>query len=284
MPNIHLLPLERPSSFRRLAPAVWDDMFQASILGAMDVRAEPIEAFCASERERTGTKVTLTHCVARAVAVALAAHPDANAVVIRRRVWRRRDVDVFLQVALPSENPQRLGQTDLGGVLIRQADRLEVAALANEVAGRAAKLRAGADDEFKRQRSLASVLPGWLLARLLWVVAFLQYELNLDTRWLGVARDPFGSASVTSVGMFDVPLGFAPFFPLARNVLIVCVGAVRVAPVVDGDRVVAGRVFSVTATIDHRVLDGATAAILTREIRDLLADPTRLNAAPVSQP
>lgn len=276
MPNIALVPLDRPSSFRRMAPAAWNDMFQASILGSTEIRAEPLEAFCEAERARSGAHVTLTHCVARAVAIALARHPDANALVRRRRVWRRRDVDVFLQVALPSDDPSRLGRTDLGGVIVRNADRLGPADLATEIATSAKRLRSGEDDAFRRQRGLSSWMPPWMLAGMLRVVGFLQYELNVDTTWLGVPRDPFGSASVTSVGMFDVPAGFAPFFPLARNVLIACIGAVRSAPVVDGDRVVPGHVFTLTATIDHRVLDGATAAVLTREIRDLLARPESL--------
>jgi pyruvate dehydrogenase E2 component (dihydrolipoamide acetyltransferase) len=68
--------------------------------------------------------------------------------------------------------------------------------------------------------------------------------------------------------------------PLARVPLYVCVGAVSDAPMaIDGEVVVRPRVV-MTATADHRLVDGAHAAQLARLVRAMLADPESIDAPP----
>ena len=70
--------------------------------------------------------------------------------------------------------------------------------------------------------------------------------------------------------------------PLARVPLYVCVGAVSDAPMaVDGQVVVRPQVV-MTATADHRLVDGAHAARLARYVRTALATPELLDE-PVSR-
>ncbi|MFT4627652.1 MAG: pyruvate/2-oxoglutarate dehydrogenase complex dihydrolipoamide acyltransferase (E2) component [Myxococcota bacterium] len=278
MKNIELEPLSELSTWRKVAAVAWDSPYQAAILGQLPVRAEPLEAYIASERERTGQRITLTHCVARAVAVVLRRYPDANAFPRLGGLYRRKQVNVFLQVAL--QTSERLGKVDLSGVLVREADTLTVSEIAEQVAARAAKLRAGNDQAFQQTKDQMRGMPAFVLRRLLRVLQVVQYEFNLDTSFLGTPGDPFGSALVTSMGMFDVPVAWAPFMPLARTPLIVCIGAVRDEPVVQDGEVVAGRVFRLQATIDHRVLDGVQAARLSQGIATLLANPETLNDTP----
>ena len=65
--------------------------------------------------------------------------------------------------------------------------------------------------------------------------------------------------------------------PLARVPLYVCVGAVNDAALaVDGQVVVRPQVV-ITATADHRLVDGAHAARLARHVRVALADPESLD-------
>jgi pyruvate dehydrogenase E2 component (dihydrolipoamide acetyltransferase) len=277
MPNVQLRPYTHASSFRRIAAAAWADMFDATIYGQLAIRVEPLEAWIAEARERTGHKITLTHCVARAIAILLARHPDMNALIRRRTLYLREDVDVFLQVAIPSDDPARMGKTDLSGVVLRKADQMSVGRMAEEIASRAGKIRSSGDREFEQTKKQARTLPGFLLHRLLRLIGWLQFELNLDTTFLGAPRDPFGSVMVTSVGMFDAPVGFAPFFPLARCPIVLCIGSITEAPVVEDGRVVVGRVVHIQATLDHRVIDGFHAGVLNREIREILTHPELLD-------
>jgi len=47
-------------------------------------------------------------------------------------------------------------------------------------------------------------------------------------------------------------------------------------PVVDGDRVVPGRVMTVTLSCDHRIIDGVIAGRFLAELRGLLERPLAL--------
>ncbi len=276
MPNVKLRPYAHASSFRRIAAAAWDDMYKAAIHGQFTVRVEPLERWIEDARAKTGRKITLTHCIARAVAIVLARHPDMNALVMRRKIYLREDVDLFLQVAIPSEDPARQGKTDLSGVTVRQADRFSVSQLHDHIAEQAKRIRAADDKAFELTKRRAHGTPGWLLGYLLKLLDFLQFTLNVDTTFLGAPRDPFGSCMITSVGMFDAPVGWAPFFPLARCPLVVCIGSVLDEPVVEDGRVVPGRVVNIQATLDHRVIDGFHAGVLARSLKALLLNPEQL--------
>jgi tetrahydrodipicolinate N-succinyltransferase len=68
--------------------------------------------------------------------------------------------------------------------------------------------------------------------------------------------------------------------PFARVPLYISIGAVRDEPVaVDGAVVVRPRVV-VGATADHRLVDGAHAGRIAGVVRELLADPYRLDGPP----
>lgn len=63
--------------------------------------------------------------------------------------------------------------------------------------------------------------------------------------------------------------------PYSRVPIVMAMGAVLDAPVVEDGQVVPGRVMKVCATFDHRVLDGAHAAVMVRTLRQWMEDPYR---------
>jgi pyruvate dehydrogenase E2 component (dihydrolipoamide acetyltransferase) len=103
--------------------------------------------------------------------------------------------------------------------------------------------------------------------------AFLTEALDLDLKPLGLDRQPFGSAMVTSVGMFGLPQGFAPLAWMYGVPLLVLVGELTAKAVVVDGRVEAREVLPITATIDHRYVDGAQIARAMTAFREYLAAP-----------
>ncbi len=275
MPNVALKPFTDASSFRRVAAMAWDKPSDPSIYGTMHLPAEALNTWLEAKRA-AGEKLTVTHAVARAVALSLAEHRDLNAMVRFGKLYLRDDVDVFVQVAIPSE--EHVGKTDLSGVVIRNADQKTTATLAEEIRAGARRIRRNEDAEFRRTKQQADRIPTFLYRWLLKLVEFLQYVLNVDTSFLGAPRDPFGSAMVTSLGMHGVQIAYAPFFPLARCPMIVLVGALADAPaVVDGELAVQKQL-TLSATFDHRIVDGFHAATLASTLLGYLAEPERLDA------
>jgi pyruvate dehydrogenase E2 component (dihydrolipoamide acetyltransferase) len=261
--------LENPSSFRKMAVAMWRAPDSPVIYGTMAVEMSAAIAWLDKQREGGGPKVTVTHLVARALALALRKYPDMNAKVRFGRIQLRDTVDLFLQVSTD-------GGADLSGVKIERADEKNVVAIAREIADRAAGIRAGRDASLQKSRNLLRALPSWLVRPFLLIGDFLVNTLHLDLRKAGMPVDAFGSAMITSVGMFGIDVGYAPFIPAARCAMLILVGEVHQRPwVVDG-RVEARPAMSLSATFDHRIIDGYHAGLIAGEVKRLLASPELL--------
>src|SRR5690606_16159600 len=121
---------------------------------------------------------------------------------------------------------------------------------------------------FEKSKGIIKLLPTWLLAPVLWLTGWLTASLGLNMPAFGLTRFPFGSCVITSVGMFGLDEGFAPFTPFARVPLLVLVGSVREQPAVVNGQIVPRAQLTITATIDHRFLDGAQGAVLAKTVRD----------------
>jgi pyruvate dehydrogenase E2 component (dihydrolipoamide acetyltransferase) len=257
-------PVEGASSFRRMAAAMWRSPSDPSIYGSMDVDATASLAFMAAQP----TKITITHLVARAVALAMRAQPELNAKV---RFWgrleQRETIDVFVTVATGG---------DLSGARIDRADEKSLAELAAAIAERAGRIRKGQDASYKKSRSAFEQLPWWLARPATQLSDLLVNELHVDLGKHGMPSDPFGSAIVTSVGMFGIDSAFAPFVPLARCPMLILVPEIRPRPWAVGDRVEVRPVLRLCATFDHRIIDGAAAGRFAAQLTQLFATPDAL--------
>ena len=263
-------PIEDASAFRKMAAAMWRSPSDPSIYGSMDVDATAALAFLHEHATRTGVKLTVTHLVARAVALALRDQPELNAKV---RFWgrleQRASVDVFVTVATE-------GNRDLSGVRIDRADEKSLVELARVLGERVGKIRTGTDAGYAKSRGRLKQLPWWIARSATWLSDVLVNELHVDLPAQGMPSDPFGSAIVTSVGMFGIDAAYAPFVPLARCPMLILVPEVRPRPWAVGDRVVVRPVLRLCATFDHRIIDGAAAGRFANRLTTLFATPDQL--------
>jgi pyruvate/2-oxoglutarate dehydrogenase complex dihydrolipoamide acyltransferase (E2) component len=265
----------RVSSWRRLATANWQAANDPTIYGTVDLdatRALDYVARCSGGLHH----VTITHLVTKAVAESLARHPECNAYVRRGRVFVREDIDVFVLVAVPPDAHSGAASdltVDLTGVKVSRANEKTVAEIAAEIAERVGRLRAGLDPDFARVKRLMDSVPPLLLRPIFAAIIFALYELNLDLSRFGVPRDAFGSAFVTSVGMLGLEHAFPPIVPMTRLALNVCVGRIEDRPVAEKGQVVVRPVLPLTATFDHRVIDGYHAGLLSETFTAILRDP-----------
>jgi pyruvate dehydrogenase E2 component (dihydrolipoamide acetyltransferase) len=264
-----------PTSWRRLALATWRAPDNPTVYGTIEVDISEGLALIERLRMQEGQHVTITHLVAKALALGIAAHPDGNGLIIGRRIYQRDAVDIFLQVA--SEDGR-----DLSGVKIRNADRLSVAEIASQVEERAARVRARQDREVEKSKASLARIPDMFLAPAMRLVGFLTYNLGLDLSSFGVAYDQFGSAMVTSIGSIDAGLGLAlpPLVPFSHVPIVVLVNNVQRRPVVVGDRIEIRPILLLGCTFDHRFIDGVVGARIARRLRDALLHAEECLAAP----
>ena len=83
-----------------------------------------------------------------------------------------------------------------------------------------------------------------------------------------------GTFSTSNLGMFGIDTFAAIIVPPQAGIL--AVGAVKPTPVVQDGEVVVRQVMNATVSADHRVGDGAEAAVLLNEVKDSLERPLRL--------
>lgn len=258
------------SPFRRMAAGMWGRPADPSINGVLDIDATPALAFLDDHAARSEVKVTITHLVARAVGLALRDQPELNTKVrFWGRIEQRQSVDVFVTVATD-------GGRDLSGARLDRVDQRSLVDIAGELAARAGRIRGGQDADYQRSRSLFSRLPWWLSAPATRISDLLVNELHLDLAAQGLPRDPFGSAMITSVGMFGIDTAFAPLLPMARCPILILLPEVRPRPWVVGDAIEVRPVLRLCATFDHRIVDGAQAGRFARALTRLFAAPDQL--------
>jgi len=256
---------------RKLAISTWRAPREGNIYGKLTVDATEAIAYLEHVREKTGEAVTVTHLVGRVVAEALAREPSLNGRIRFGKFIPHDDVSIAYLVAMADGS-------DLAKAKIDHVDRKTVAQIAAELRERATRLREGADDDWEKSKGVIRALPTYLLRPLLTLLGWVASSLGLQARALGVERFPFGSAIVTSVGMFGVDEGYVPPTPFARVPLYVLIGAVREQAVVEDGAIVARPILTITATIDHRFVDGFQVGAIAREFHRIMNDPWSLDA------
>lgn len=256
-----------------MAPAMWEAPSDPTMHGTLEIDVTKALEYLQLQSEISGTHLTITHLVVKAVADSLAQHPECNAFIRRGRVFQRANVDVFVVVAVETEvTPDQEQRADLTGITIRNADEKSLTDIAREISDRAASARAGADREYAQMKAFFDHTPRIVLKSLLKAIPFIQYDLNLDLSRLGI-EDAFGSAAVTSLGMMGIDAAFPAITPLGRACIGLAVGTIRDRSVAEDGRAVVRPVLPITAVIDHRILDGFQAARLSGSFRSILEDP-----------
>lgn len=256
------------SSWRRISLSTWDKPHDPSVYGWLSLDVSRALTYLEQLEAESGTKVTLTHLVGKAVAVAIRGCPEVNAVVRRgRQVYTRDSVDVFFQVMFDQGN--------LSGAKVKSADDKGLVEIADELAARASTIRKKQPHELSRSDATLDRLPAFLRRSVMRGIETAVYDWGVDLSTFGVPSDGFGSAMVTNVGVFGLPHGLAPLVPFTRVPIVLTIGAMSDAPVAVDGQVVVRPVLPVGVTLDHRILDGYQAGKLARRFVSVMSDPRR---------
>ena len=186
-------------------------------------------------------------------------------------------MDVFFVVAL-SEGKE------LSGAKIREADRKSAGQIARELVERAERLRAGEDTELGGSKRLLASTPTWLLRWVLRFATWLVADLGVNLKRLGLPSDAFGSAIVSSVSTFGAERAYGPLNPGTGSRSSCSSPRVKEKAVVIDGEIIARPMLTLSATLDHRYLDGSHAGRLVRSALAYLGDPTAFEPVASSDP
>jgi pyruvate dehydrogenase E2 component (dihydrolipoamide acetyltransferase) len=254
--------------WRKIAGAAWGPPSDPQFYGEIDVDAGTLLNTRARLQD-LDVHVTVTHFVARAVAHALTEVPELRTRMVRGRPHRDETCDVFVIVN---------SDAGLTGVKLTDVAAKPVTEVAAELEAGAEAARNGSGDLERATQSL-SALPTAALRVVMRAGAWLTSDANVGIPALGLARQPFGNAMVSSVGMWGVSRAFSPLAAYYKVPVLVLVGDVEQRPAARAGQVVIRPMLTVTATFDHRRVDGLHAARFARAARDYLEHPDKYEAA-----
>lgn len=209
-------------------------------------------------RARTGSKLSFTAWFIKCAAQAASEHPQAHAVRRGRRLVVFADTDFTVLVE------RSLGQERVPlPIVVRRANAKTLGEIHDEIRSAQEQPLAPEDLVLKRPQR-----------RLLYGLAFALPAFLRRVFWNRVIRDPFavkrlmGTIAVTSVGMF----GRAQAWLVPLSIFPLCFGLGTVAkrPGVVRDRIEVREFLSLTAMVDHDVIDGAPAARFLARLVELL--------------
>ena len=264
--NVDYKPYKRTNAWRKITIGTWPNTGDPSIYGWVDVNADSINETLKHYKEQN-IKISLTTITAKAVAVAIASYPPVNSVVRLGRIYERKSVDIFLQVA-----PDDTGE-NLSGITVRNCDKKSLLEIHNEIKEKAGRIKSGSDKEFEKVRKTMDFIPGVMMSGFLNFMSFLLYGLNFWSPILGSPRDGFGSAMVTSVGMLGLQRGFAPLVPYSRCPIVITIGKIEQKPVIKDGKIEIGDILPICATMDHRLIDGVGASKIFKAFSQYLEKP-----------
>ena len=261
--------------WRKIASAAWGPPCDPQIYGDLEIDAGPLLTYLEKVRRDSGVRVTVTHLVGRAVAHALATCPDVNGLMRHGRFMPHDQVDVFFIATIGVGG-------DLSGVKVEHADQKSAVEVAVELSSRVQAIGAGLDPEFGRTKAMLTWAPLPALALGLRLGAWLTADHRRHLPRLGLPRQTFGGAMVSSVGMFGIKHAYAPLAAFYRVPLLVLVGEVAAKPVAVNGVVVVRPILPLTATIDHRYVDVSHAARLAQAVRAYCHDPAAFEPGPTA--
>jgi len=270
MPNLSLVRMKDLSSFRKIALGTWQTAYDPSIYGTLVLRMDRALAYIERFRARTGRRLTVSHLMAKASAMALQACPEANAVLRWNRLYMRQRIGVFFQVLMTDEGEDK---ADLSGATLYDVEKKSLEELVDEFESKVKLVRARRDPALEKTRGTFQRIPFLLLNPFLKVLSFLSFTLNLDLRAVGVASDPFGSLMITNVGSLGLDTAFAPLVPFSRVPILFAIGEAKDEVLVENGQPAVVKAMSVNATLDHRVIDGFHAARLANVLREWMENP-----------
>ena len=270
--NLSLTAKSKYSPMRKIGLATWGFPGDPSVYGTISLRAEKVLNYMAEYKKQHRKPITLLQVLVKISGHVLQEVPDANSLIRFRRIYRRKQIGVFVQVFLKDPITNEL---DLSGVTLLHPEKKTLAEIIDEFQVRIKKVREGEENEFKQTRELFRHLPFWITRPILKISALLNYTFNLNLSLFGIPSDAFGSIMITNIASLGLEQAFVPLVPYSRIPMLIALGPVVEEPVVEKGEIVVGKVVRLHTTFDHRLLDGSHGAAMARALKKCFADPEK---------
>ncbi len=260
------------NDWRKLTAVIYRKPRDSKIFGSVEFDVTDVEAFIGARR-RDGLKITLTHFFLLALARGVhEAAPEINTYVRRGRIIQRNSVDVSLSI---------LGSGDgMTSVKIVGAELLTLQALSKQLQTEVQIARKGEGTHIKKTKNLLARTPWPLRQWLADLIRWLTIDWGFSMPFLGVTPDSFGSFVLSNLGSIGLDIGYPALAPFSNVAMVVIQGNVTNKPMVVNGLVMPRRAITISAALDHRVVDAAQIGRLFSYLRWVVKNPEVLEDMP----
>lgn len=251
---------------RKLILATWRAPKEGNIHGKISLDCTKALSYLEYLKEKHQKKITITSFMGRAIGEAFHRTPSLNGFIRFGSYIPHDSVSISFLVAID-------GGDNLGNVKVDDVQKKTIVDIADALRADASSIRAGKDKEFEAAQNTLRLMPSFLIRPLLWLTGWLTSSLGLNLSFLGLKKFPFGACMITSVGMFGLDEGYAPHTPFARVPVLALIGAITDRVIVIDGKAEIRPMITLTATVDHRYIDGSQGATLARTLREAFDQP-----------
>jgi pyruvate/2-oxoglutarate dehydrogenase complex dihydrolipoamide acyltransferase (E2) component len=260
------------TNWRKVASTIYKKPTDSKIYGTVDLDVTDLEKFISAKRKE-GVKTTLTYILTLIVGRAIRQEvPELNTYVKRGKIKQREQVDATVSVLLPG------GQ--MGSVKVENADKLTIAELSDKIAKEIRDSRKGEENDTMQSKSMLASVPWPLRKWLFRLYRTITIDWGISLPGIGLDSNSFGSYVISNIGSVGLDTGYGSLLPSSNVSVVWILGSINKKPVVINDEIVPRRIMALSATLDHRVVDGSHGGRMFRKIKYYIKHPELLELTP----
>ena len=256
------------NDWRKTAAAIYHKPIDSKVFGSVEIDVTELEKFI-NRKRREGLKITLTHIFTLAVARALKDDvPELNCYIKRGRIVLRDQIDAMVSVLVDD--------SEMSSVQILHADELNLQDLSEKLSQGIKEIRTGIESGTMQMKNKVARIPWPFRQWLLNFVKWLTISLGVAIPAIGLNTNNFGSFVITNIGSLGLDNAYPSLFPISNVAMVFVLGGVAKKPVVVNDKIEIRRMITLSATMDHRIVDGIHGGKLFKVLREFVRHPEKL--------
>ncbi len=261
------------SNWRKVASTIYKKPSDSKIYGMVELDVTEIEKFIAKKRKE-GLKTTLTYILTLIIGRAIRNEvPELNTYVKRGKIVQRESVDGVVSVLLAG------GQ--MGSIKVEKADQQTIQEVTDEIARHIRESRKGNENDTMQSKSMLAGVPWPFRKWLFRLYRTVTIDWGISIPGIGLDSNSFGSYVISNIGTVGLDTGYGSLLPSSNVSLVMILGSIQNKPAVVNGEIVSRRIMLLSATLDHRVVDGSHGGKLFRHIKYLVKNPHLLEEKPV---
>lgn len=260
------------SDWRKVASTIYKKPTDSKIYGIVELDVTDLEKYVAKKRKE-GIKTTITYIIALIIGRAIReAVPELNTFVKRGKIVQRDTITGMVSVLLPG------GQ--MGTVKVENADQVTIQEISSDIAERIRNSRKGNENDTMQTKSMLADIPWPFRKWLFRLYRLITIDWGISIPGIGLDSNSFGSYVVSNIGTVGLDTGFGSLLPSSNVSLVFILGSILKKPAVVNNEIVPRKIMLLSATLDHRVVDGSHGGKMFRVIKRYAKNPELLEKAP----